>query len=160
MPQRWRRSRCSSSGVSWVQRCGGRPERATGCAAGQPGPGDGGHRLDLHKRSTATALASGAAVVRTGAGGVQRRSEFGQHPAHIADYPIQHFARRTDNFVDFTYRNDQNGWDGIAYSADGSAPHTVQRPAGDHVIASAKLLGAHWFAFQSYHMTGDRFRRR
>lgn len=75
----------------------------------------------------------------------------GAHPHRIADYPIDHVAHRTDNFVDFAYRNDENGWDGFAYSADGNAPQTVHQPSGDYVIASAKRLGPHWFAFQSYH---------
>ncbi|MEV0671734.1 hypothetical protein [Mycobacterium sp. NPDC050441] len=76
---------------------------------------------------------------------------FGRHPGHIAGYPIEYIARRTDNFVDFTYRDDQNGWNGFAYSVDGNAPQTEHKSSGDYVIASAKRLGAHWFAFQSYH---------
>lgn len=75
----------------------------------------------------------------------------GDEPHRIAGYPIDHIARRADNFVDFTRRNDENGWDGFAYSDDGSAPQTVHQPAGDYVIASVARLGPHWFAFQSFH---------
>lgn len=76
---------------------------------------------------------------------------FGKHPGHIAGYPIEHISRGADNFVTFTYRDDQNGWNGFAYSADGSAPRTEHNVAGDNVIGWAKQLGPHWFAFQSYH---------
>ncbi|MGV0784869.1 hypothetical protein [Mycolicibacterium sp. XJ775] len=76
---------------------------------------------------------------------------FGEHPGHIAGYPIEYISGRADNFVDFTYRDDQNGWNGFAYSADGNPPQTEHKSSGDYVIGWAKRLGPHWFAFQSYH---------
>lgn len=76
---------------------------------------------------------------------------FGKHPEHIAGYPIEYISGRADNFVDFTYRDDQNGWNGFAYSADGNPPQTEHKSSGDYVIGWAKRLGPHWFAFQSYH---------
>ncbi|MGW4097924.1 hypothetical protein [Mycobacterium sp. NPDC004974] len=79
---------------------------------------------------------------------------FGKHPGHIAGYPIEYISGRSDNFVDFTYRDDQNGWNGFAYSADGSAPQTEHKSSGDYVISWTKRLGPHWFAFQSYHTFG------
>lgn len=76
---------------------------------------------------------------------------FGRQPHRFAGYSVDAISHRTDNFVDFSRRDDMNGSDGFAYSVDGSEPRTVHQPAGDHVIASAKRLGPRWFAFQSYH---------
>ncbi|ART69622.1 hypothetical protein BTO20_14395 [Mycobacterium dioxanotrophicus] len=76
---------------------------------------------------------------------------FGHQPHHIGGYTVEDISRRTDNFVDFSRRDDMNGADGFAYSVDGSAPQTVHHAAGDYVMASVKRLGPHWFAFQSYH---------
>ena len=80
----------------------------------------------------------------------ERDPAFGRNPGQISGYPIEYITRRADNFVDFTYRNDQNGWDGITYSADGSEPRTVHHSAGNYVIHWAQRLGAHWFAFEGY----------
>lgn len=80
-----------------------------------------------------------------------RDADFGSRPGNIAGYPVEYIARRADNFVEFTYRDDQNGWNGFAYSADGSAPQTEHKSSGDYVIDWAQRLGPHWFAFQSHH---------
>ncbi|ORA35583.1 hypothetical protein [Mycobacterium aquaticum] len=76
---------------------------------------------------------------------------FGHRPHHIAGYTVEDISRRTDNFIDFSRRDDMNGSDGFAYSVDGSAPQTVHHVESDYVMASVKRLGPHWFAFQSYH---------
>lgn len=76
---------------------------------------------------------------------------FGRQPHRIAGYTVDSVGHRTDNFIDFVRHDDMNGFDGFAYSADGSAPRTVHQPAGDYVISWVKRLGPHWFAFQSYH---------
>jgi hypothetical protein len=76
---------------------------------------------------------------------------FGHQPHRIAGYSVDAISRRADNFVDFSRRDDMNGWDGFAYSADGSEPQTVHLSGSDYVIAWAKRLGPHWFAFESYH---------
>ncbi|GAS90348.1 hypothetical protein [Mycolicibacterium brisbanense] len=76
---------------------------------------------------------------------------FGHRPHRIAGYTVEDISRRTDNFVDFSRRDDMNGADGFAYSVDGSPPETVHHAASDYVMASVKRLGPHWFAFQSYH---------
>lgn len=76
---------------------------------------------------------------------------FGHQPHRIAGYTVEDISRRTDNFIEFSRRDDMNGSDGFTYSVDGSAPQTVHHVASDYVMASVKRLGPHWFAFQSYH---------